>query len=242
MMKNISSIFNDLFRPEHLLVFYRNDNKENCRYYVEAFGLDSGGKPLAPHPLSEQEARQLAGLLQQSDGKQTKGRFLQPEGILPPNVLYIRYDDEPFVVWYTRASVVPLLFQKSLHIPSGPAALPPLIWKATAKSLSVYAFKEGDRPFHTIRLYHAPFFNLHENGQVCMGTVQVSIPGDASLEKFMALWQGYFFGSYFAHLLTDTSPVEGNVVELWQTLVGTNQPFPLHKLKPCSITLKQLIA
>jgi hypothetical protein len=75
-----------------------------------------------------------------------------------------------------------------------------------------------------------------------MGTVAVSIPSDCSLEKFMSLWESYFFGSYFAHLLIDHSPVEGNVVELWKSLVGTGHSFPLDKLKPCSVTLKQLIA
>jgi len=241
-MKNISSIFNDLFQPEHLLVFYKNDNKENTRYYVEAFQLDAGGYPLAPHPLSESEARDLAKLLKQADGGRTKGHFLQAEGILPSKVLYTCLSGEPFAVWFTPAAVVPLLFQKSLNIPSGPAAIPPLIWKATAKSLSVYACKEADRPTAATSLYHAPFFNLYENGQVCMGTVQVAIPSDCSLEKFISLWEGYFFGSYFAHLLIEQSPVEGNIVELWKVVVGTGGPFPLDKLKPCSVTLKQLIA
>jgi PRTRC genetic system protein B len=241
-MKNISSIFNDLFRPEHLLVFYKNDSKENSRYYVEAFQLDAEGHPLAPHPLSESEARNLAKLLQQADGGRTKGHFLQAEGILPSKVLYTCLSGEPFAVWFTPAAIVPLLFQKSLNIPSGPAAIPPLIWKATAKSLSVYACKDADRPTAATRLYHAPFFNLYEKGEVCMGTVRVAIPSDCSLEKFMSLWEGYFFGSYFAHLLIEQSPVEGNIVELWKSLAGTGGPFPPNKLKPCSITLKQLIA
>lgn len=241
-MKNISPVFNDLFRPEHLLVFYKNDNKENSRYYVEAFQLDPGGYPLAPHPLSEGEAQQLAKLLQQSEGLQHKGGFLHSDGLFPSKVLYTRQSPQPFVVWFTPAMVVHLLFQKSLNIPCGPAAIPPLIWQANAKSLSVYAFREDVRPSGAIRLYHAPFFNLYENGQVCMGTVRVAIPSDCSLEKFMSLWEGYFFGSYFAHLLIDHSPVEGNLVELWKGLVGTRQSFPLDKLKPCSITLKQLIA
>jgi PRTRC genetic system protein B len=241
-MKNISSIFNDLFRPEHLLVFYKNDSKENSRYYVETFQLDAGGYPLAPHPLSETEARDLAKLLRQSDGLQHKGGFLDADGLFLPNLLYIRQSPEPFAVWFTPAAIVPLLFQKSLTIPSGPAAIPPLIWKATSKSLSVFACKEEDRPTAATRLYHAPFFNLYDNGQVCMGTVRVAIPSDCSLEKFMSLWEGYYFGSYFAHLLIDHSPVDGNVVELWKGLVGTGGPFPLDKLKPCSLTLKQLIA
>ena len=241
-MQNISQVFNDLYQPKHLLVFYRNEGQQNSQYYVEAFVLDAEGRPLAPHPLSEAEARQLAKLMQQSDGGPTKGDFLQAEGIFPSNVLYIGHSPESFAIWFTRAAVVQLLFQKSLNITSGPAAVPPLIWKATAKSLSVFACKEEDRPTVPTRLYHAPFFNLYEDGQVCMGTVPVSIPSDCSLEKFMSRWQDYFFGSYFAHLLIDRSPVEGNVVELWQGLVGTGEPFPMSILKPCSVTVKQLIA
>lgn len=241
-MTNISGHFNDLFRPEHLLVFYRNDRKDLPQCYVEFFPLDPEGRPLAPHPLSETEAQQLAKLMQGPEGPRPKNHFLQAESLLPPNVLYTGHTPEPFVVWFTPSTVAPLLYHKSLGIPDGPAAVPPLIWKAKAGSLSVYACREDERPTMATRLYHAPFFNLYQSGEVCMGTVRVSIPSDCSLERFMSLWQAYFFGSYFAHLLVDRSPVEGNIVELWQGLAGSGQPFPLLKLRSCSVTLKQLTA
>jgi len=241
-MTNISHVFNDLFQPASLLVFYKNQKKEMSRYYVELFPLDAQGHPLAPHPLSEEEARRLAGFLQQPNGSLAKRRFLEAESIFSPNVLHIGNGPEPFAIWFTPPMVASLLFQPALKTPSGPAGIPPLIWKATAKTLAVYAVKEEGRPTITTRLYHAPFFNLHPSGDVCMGTVRITVPSDCSLERFMSRWQAYFFGSYFSHLLLDGSPVQGNIVELWQNLVGTTKPFPLGALKPSAVTLKQLIA
>lgn len=79
-------------------------------------------------------------------------------------------------------------------------------------------------------LYHAPFFNLYNDGRVCMGTVKVDIKADCHLEDFMQSCEQYFFNSYFSHLIGNASPVKENIIQLWQKLVGSDKPFPLKSL------------
>jgi len=74
-----------------------------------------------------------------------------------------------------------------------------------------------------------------------MGNVNIEFSGDLYLEDFMAEWERYFFGSTFSHLLGDCSPVSSNIVQLWKSLVGTNQKFPMSILKPTGCFLKEVL-
>jgi hypothetical protein len=90
-------------------------------------------------------------------------------------------------------------------------------------------------------LYHAPFFNLYENGNVCMGTVHVEIESSSCLEDFIRQWQSYFFNSYFSHHIGGHYPIEGNTIQLWQQQVNSNKAFPIDQLKKSAVIIKELI-
>ena len=61
------------------------------------------------------------------------------------------------------------------------------------------------------------------------------------LEDFIALWEDYFWNSYFSHLLNNSSPVIGNIVQLWQQQVTSNREFPNDLLIENNLTLKDLL-
>jgi len=90
-------------------------------------------------------------------------------------------------------------------------------------------------------LYFAPFFNIYEDGRVCMGSVNINIKNSASVEEFTRAWEDYFFNSYFSHLLGQNSPITGNCVHLWKDLIQTGKPFPKEVLKKKNKTLKNLL-
>jgi PRTRC genetic system protein B len=130
---------------------------------------------------------------------------------------------------------------KRLGIPSGKAHVPAMVWKATKEQLYVYAIKEKRRPDEQTKLFDAPYFNLHEDGMVCMGTVQVEFEEDCCLEDFIERWEQYFWNSKFSHLIHHYSPVTGNIVQLWQGLIGQDKPFPIELLKKNDLILKDII-
>jgi hypothetical protein len=75
-----------------------------------------------------------------------------------------------------------------------------------------------------------------------MGTVSVRIKADCLLEEFMQQWEQYFFNSYFSHLIREKSPVKGNIIQLWQSLVNSGKQFSMKYLIKNGLTLKQLLS
>jgi PRTRC genetic system protein B len=160
--------------------------------------------------------------------------------LLPKNLLYLRTDKNPFAVWHTPAQSVKLYFKEDLGIKNGLANIPALVWKATRTTIALYAVKENQISADT-PLFNAPFFNMYDDGRVCMGNVSLEIKKDCPLEDFIRLWERAFFDSYFSHMIQGYNPIKGNIGQLWKSLSGTGKPFPVEKLISNHYTLRNLI-
>lgn len=245
-MENITHLFNDCYLPEKALLIYRcQKNKENSSsteesIYVESYDIGKNGNPINAHPLTQKEMLALSELFQTS--KELKTVYLKSKGLMPSGVLQINTGGEGSVCWYTPAQKVTLLFTPSLGIASGEASVPAMIWKATREHLSVFAVKVNKKPTVSTALYHAPFLNVHANANVCMGTVEVDIPGDTCLEDFISHWEKYFWNSYFSHMMEGFNPVNGNLVMLWKELIKTKEDFPLTALKKTNHILQNILS
>ena len=239
-MKDITQNFGTLYHPKTALVFYQTDER-NPNTYVEHFEMDKNGNPINAHPLTEREAKALAKSLNLTTKKEKKQEFLKPKGILPTHILHLNPSENGSVIWYTKAGKRQLYFSENLEIPNGTAEVPALIWLATQRSLKVFALSSNRRPTEKTSLFYAPFFNVYENGNVCMGTVNINIQNSASVEEFTEKWEEYFFNSYFSHLMNEHNPINENCVNLWKSLIDTEKPFPKEVLKPANRTLKTLL-
>ena len=237
-LNDITENFGTLYYPKSALVYYETKGT-NSDVYVEHFDMDRNGNPINAHPLTVKEANVLAKSLQTDE--EIKKAFLKPKGILPTNILQINPSEKGTVLWYTKAQHRQLYFVDGLGIPSGKAQVPPMLWFANKNSLSVFALSSDRRPTEKTLLHYAPFFNVYENGKVCMGTVDVNIQHSASLEEFTEKWEEYFFNSYFSHLMNEHNPINENCVNLWKNLIDTEKPFPKEVLKSANRTLKTLL-
>ncbi|MCR8556478.1 prokaryotic E2 ligase family D protein [Mucilaginibacter sp. BJC16-A38] len=173
--------------------------------------------------------------------QELKGGYLKSRGILPSKVLYVNYGTNGYALWYTPPKETNLFFVDSLNIPSGKAKVPAMVWKASADKLMVYAVKGKTKPNGQTVLHHAPYLNIYNNGNVCMGTVKIDIGRNACLEDFMSQWENYFYNSYFSHSINGGSSTKTDTKELWRTLMETGKDFPLDELRKNGLTLKQLI-
>ncbi|MBZ4036747.1 PRTRC system protein B [Flavobacterium sp. 17A] len=237
-INNIAENFGILYHPKSALVFYETAGTDTDMY-VEHFDMDSNGNPINAHPLTVKEAKILAKSLQTDE---EKGKaFLKSKGILPTSILHINPSEKGTVLWYTKAQERQLYFVNSLGIPNGLAQVPPMLWFANKSGLAVFALATDRRPTEKTPLHYAPFFNIYEDGKVCMGTVTIEIKKSASVEEFIQAWESYFFNSYFSHLLGSHSPIKGNCVNVWKDLIGTVKPFPKEVLKRNNKTLKNLL-
>lgn len=236
-MKIITEAFSEVHVPLKALLFYHNLSDDRDPR-VEAFDINDYGEPVNAHPLTDNESKALAKSLSYSHSVYTG--FLQYHGVLPTKVLYVDTSETGCAIWYTPAQKVRLFFKEQLTIPSGMAHIPPLVWNATSDSVSVYALNTHERPTDETTLFHAPFFNLYEDGKVCMGTVNIDVDEECNLLDFMTQWEEYFFNSYFSHTIF-TAPHKGNLVSLWQQQVENQTPFPLDVLTPNGKTIKNII-
>ncbi len=240
-MNNVNDItenFGTLYHPKSALVFYQTKGTNNDMY-VEHFDIDKNGNPVNAHPLTLNEAKVLAKALH-TDKEKDKA-FLKPKGILHTNILHINPSEKGTLLWYTKAQQHQLYFVNGLGIPNGKAYVPAMLWYASKNSLSVFAIATDRRPSENTPLYYAPFFNIYEDGKVCMGTVSTDIKNSATVEEFTDAWEDYFFNSYFSHLLGEHNPIKGNCVSLWKNLIETGEAFPKDVLKKNNKILKNLL-
>ena len=248
-MMNVSEDFNTQYKPiKALLIYqsernkdkheYRSTDNENTQVYVESYDIGKQGNPINAHPLSMAEMVSLSMLFQST--QELHSNYLKSKGLMPNKVLYINPQTNGFAVWYTPPQEASLYFVQGLKIPNGKAKIPGLVWKATKDSLNVYAVKGKAKPTEKTPLFHAPFFNLYDNGNVCMGTVNIEIDRFTSLEDFMTKWETYFFNSYFSHTIGNHHKSE-DLVELWQSLVGTEKDFPQEQLIKQHLSFKSLL-
>ncbi len=236
-MKNITSRFTKKYWPTKSLIVYTSDSKEN-NCYVEAFDFNQKGMMINAHPLTIEESRQLGQTLIADHEKEE--RCFRSEGLLPINVLYVHTGDNGCVIWHTPGVQKRLLFKHELTLVDGNYPVPALLWKAGKEKLSIYALKNNKRPTINTLLYEAPYFNIHASGNVCMGTVDIEVENNSTLEQFMMLWESYFFNSTFSHLLGERSPVKSNIIQLYQGLLG-KEYFPFEELLQHPKKLKDIL-
>ena len=239
-MKDIIQDFGTLYHPTTALVFYQNDER-NIETYVEHFDMDKNGNPINAHPFTEREAKELIKALTINTQKEKSQDFLKPKGILPTHILQINPSENGSVLWFTKSMKRQLYFTENLEIPNGMAEVPAMLWFANKRSLKIFALANSRRPTEKTELFYAPFFNVYEDGNVCMGTVDVRIKNSASLEEFTESWEHYFFNSYFSHLMNNHNPIKGNCVNLWKNQIETKEIFPKEILVKNNKTLKELL-
>lgn len=239
-MKDIIQDFGTLYHPTNALVFYQN-NQGSKDTYVEHFDMDKNGNPINAHPLTEREAKELVKALTINTQKEKSQDFLKPKGILPTNILQINPNENGSVLWFTKSMKRQLFFTENLEIPNEMAEVPAMLWLANKRSLKIFALSSNRRPTEKTELFYAPFFNVYEDGNVCMGTVDVNIQNSTSLEEFTKKWEEYFFNSYFSHLMNEHNPINGNCVNLWKSLINTEKQIPKETLRTANRTLKNLL-
>ena len=139
--------------------------------------------------------------------------------------------------WWTPAQRRWMHFESAGLKCSMPANNPALLWISQAKQLLVFALKENAKPEKGTALYHAPLYNVYEDGKVCHGTMNQGEDRDA--------WVDAFYASTFTH----ANPPQRKLTKfrtgnsaLWKGLMSKqNKAFPVQHLIPMGCTLESTI-
>jgi len=116
---------------------------------------------------------------------------------------------------------------------------PPLVWRVRHGGLSIRALAENKRPNAETRLAVAPFWNLSDDGSVCLGSMRC--PESSSVASIEG-WEKGFYESAFTHAnVGRLTRHEGGHDALWGELAGRRRPFPTESLIQLPQTLAQFI-
>jgi len=156
--------------------------------------------------------------------------------LIPDNLLAIEPNTKT-MLWWTPATTRYLRFAKELKIPSGKATIPAMLFCVKNRTMYSWALAENKKPTLTTQLYHAPFPNVYDGGNICTG--DIPLPTDVTIASIKD-WEKVYFNSDFTYeLLATTKELTGR--QLW-TKIYKEKPkeFPTKYLKPYQ-TFRQII-
>lgn len=193
--------------------------KENAPSYCTHHRaiIDSEGARLGEGvPLSINALEELSRSLGQ--------RVISP--LLHERVLAWGHDQ---LVWWLPSADRPIFFNTDdafLKARSGVVSYPSLIFKKSNRNLVVGAVKGKSRPCSGDRVYHAPFLNISEKGEICWGTANLQNTSDGNPEP----WEAVFVESRFTHSnFRNRRQIEhpGNIYKFWSDMLdGAFKTFP----------------
>lgn len=171
--------------------FYGENEQTPPYIQVNDISYSDDNEPVveAGRPLTMEEASKIFTLVS-PDG-------LNKPCLLPPNVLMWHKDSSQKgyrCIFWVKSHVAPLFhtsLDETLLIP-----WPSLVFSVTQQGISVYAIKnKRNRPTDQTRLYHAPFWNTYNRGNVCMGSCQLTT--HKTVQEAVTGWQNFWFNSKF---------------------------------------------
>jgi PRTRC genetic system protein B len=217
------------YKPHQAIVVY----KKQSDYYLESHSANEIGKSITWSegvPFKKESLKNLAVEISDKSFKP-----LETKGVLPTNLLYFKQSFfELRMVWFIPPMLHKLHFTKELKIKNGFVHLPGLIFVVENQELSIFAVKTKERPDLNTRLFKAPFHNIHDDGDVCLGNT-ISGKQTGFIETEMERWESMFFNSEFSHFLDkEVVSKEYNLSLLFKELVeGKRKLFPMDALVEC---------
>jgi PRTRC genetic system protein B len=112
---------------------------------------------------------------------------------------------------------------------------------STTRKWYVWAIKGRERPSEGTKLFRAPYFNVWDGGQICVGNVD--LPERATAEKIEE-WTGAFFDSWFTHPNVRNGLVQyrGGAYTFWRDMLNGKHPeFPETVLVELGSTLGEAL-
>jgi PRTRC genetic system protein B len=160
--------------------------------------------------------------------------------VLPKNVLA---KTDRMIAWWSPRRLRRMFFENtegnSQQLNGKLFPQPPLVWKVAHGELKIRALLENTRPKVQTTLAVAPFWNLSDDGSVCLGSMRC--PESASAGSIEA-WERGFYESAFTHAnIGRLTRHQGGHDALWAGLAGKRRPFPADTLIRLPQTLAEFI-
>lgn len=230
------------------VVVYAKDKRSgygDLPYYLESHPIMADGSIGAGSPLQHDTLLGIAEVL----GKRI-GSNGDLQGEIPERLLY--YSKLPGgkfkLLWYRPAHKETVFFTKATGIKSGKCMVPATIFEAVSGKLNVYCTASCERPGPATKLMMAPYYNVSDSGNMCLGSANVPIPRKKTFTAIIDYWEAMFWQSEFSHESgSDDKVAGGKLPSVWKVqMAKPTKPFDTALLKPQKngkkiLTLKDLM-
>jgi PRTRC genetic system protein B len=157
--------------------------------------------------------------------------------VLPENIVACNRDR---LVWWIPAKTAPMFFKEGDNpdlkgLSGARFPQPALVFMVDNHELSIRALKASERPRANAKLSIAPYWNVNEEGSVCLGTARR--PAKFSVST-IPHWERCFWESEFTHPsgVHRLTMHQGGFTALWRSLKG-KKTFPADTLVDSGETL-----
>jgi len=158
---------------------------------------------------------------------------------LPEGVLSISADH---MIWWVPACERNVFFNNvELGKRGAKVPHPPLLFVVVKDQWYVFALDKNERPKPDAKLFYAPYFNVYDNGGICIGSAAVP-KGIAA--NAIPQWEAAFFDSAFTHVNGEVkkSSHQRGEYAMWKELLdGAYTAFPTEYLVPMKATVAILL-
>jgi PRTRC genetic system protein B len=131
--------------------------------------VDSAAKPLSLKALRDLSHNLARGITQTP----VKAACA---AIWPSTILYLDKQEEKALWYLPQANTLQVFEDDELGRRKENLNMPTLVFYQSGTSLSVCAIQGTQRPEGDTPVYHAPLFNVYENGVICLGQVKLKRP------------------------------------------------------------------
>lgn len=239
----------DNFKLRMMLAVYQNPEKRDPlagvgeyrideEFYMETHQVytDAQGKPklLEGRPLMKEHLKELKAYFNGHTERVTQLGLLA--GVMPGNILSVDLHKDHFnVVWHVPAQRRKIKFARGVNIKAGDFNYPRLVFSASREDLRVFAVRESVKA--KTDLYNAPFFNVYQDGRICIGDTPVKAMKEAkTFVEFTRAWESFFYESKFSRgIETFNGIVKGDLKKLTKKVMKSRKPFPVSDLMLVSV-------
>ncbi|MBX3253956.1 MAG: PRTRC system protein B [Chitinophagaceae bacterium] len=224
------------YKPSVVIMVYKGGHN---KYYLESHDVNGRGEILAGKPLLQETLQAVVDVF--FDERKNRTAI---GGIMPDNLLHFCHlpGGNYRMIWFRPEEQRVIHHAESLKIKTGITSVPALIYRVSGGDLDVFALKANKRPDEKTKLFVAPFFNVSNDGGVCLGNAKVEKPKVLTFSNLIKYWEDLFWLSEFSHVNGNEKVKSGDLTKIWRSLVGAKQKFPKEELMPSEVTMKNIIA
>ncbi len=217
---------NNRLSPVRSIVVYTD--KRQSSFYLESRDItNQGGKfhLSAAVPLSDSAMKNIAQAYMKNNAFN-----MTHASIIPGHMLHGSNKlGRTVVIWYRPAMRKTLNFSASIGIKGDkPVMVPATLNVIINTKLYIYALATDERPEANTKLYNAPYFNIYEDGNVCLGTANTGRVKKKTFEEEAERFERAF---YMAEQNGGVAQqCKSSLNTIWTSLIKSQKPFPQKEL------------